>query len=49
MSLPYTDYMVVVEGNATITIGGTVKNNAKNPNGQAGEWLGRILHRRQGL
>ncbi|MBV9548825.1 MAG: hypothetical protein JO256_04035 [Alphaproteobacteria bacterium] len=36
----WTDYMVIVEGNATITIGGTVKNNAKNPNGQAGEWLG---------
>ena len=36
----WTDYIVVVEGNATITIGGTVKNNAKNPNGQAGEWLG---------
>jgi mannose-6-phosphate isomerase-like protein (cupin superfamily) len=36
----WSDYMVIVEGNATITIGGTVKNNAKNPNGQAGEWLG---------
>jgi len=36
----WSDYMVVVEGNATITIGGTVKNNAKNPNNQPGEWLG---------
>ena len=36
----WTDYMVIVEGNATITIGGTVKANAKNPNGQPGEWLG---------
>ena len=36
----WTDYMVIVEGNATITIGGTVKNNAKNSNGQAGEFLG---------
>jgi mannose-6-phosphate isomerase-like protein (cupin superfamily) len=36
----WTDYMVVVDGNATITIGGTVKGNAKNPNGQVGEWLG---------
>lgn len=36
----YTDYMMIVDGNATITIGGTVKGNAKNPNGQAGEWLG---------
>src|ERR1700748_2802937 len=33
----WTDYMVIVEGNATITIGGTVTGNAKNPNGQAGE------------
>ena len=36
----WTDYMVIVEGNATITIGGKVTGNAKNPNGQAGEWLG---------
>jgi len=36
----WSDYMVVVEGNATVTIGGTVKNNAKNPNNQPGEWLG---------
>jgi mannose-6-phosphate isomerase-like protein (cupin superfamily) len=36
----YTDYMVVVDGAATMTIGGTVKGNAKNPNGAAGEWLG---------
>lgn len=36
----YSDYMIIVDGNATITLGGTVKNNAKNPNGQAGEWLG---------
>ena len=36
----YTDYMVIMEGNATISIGGTVKGNAKNPNGAAGEWLG---------
>jgi len=36
----YTDYMVIVEGNATITVGGTVKGNARNPNGAAGEWLG---------
>ena len=36
----YTDYMVISDGKATITIGGTVKGNAKNPNGQPGEWLG---------
>ena len=36
----YTDYMVIVDGNATMTIGGTVKDNKKNPNGQPGEWLG---------
>src|SRR4051794_8941078 len=36
----WTDYMVIVEGNATITIGGKVTGNAKNPNGAAGEWLG---------
>ena len=36
----WTDYMVVVDGNATITIGGKVTGNAKNPNGAAGEWLG---------
>lgn len=36
----YTDYMLIVDGDATITIGGTVKGNAKNPNGQPGEWLG---------
>ena len=36
----YTDYMVIVEGKATITIGGKVSGNAKNPNGQPGEWLG---------
>jgi len=36
----YSDYMLAVDGNATITIGGTVKGNAKNPNGQPGEWLG---------
>lgn len=36
----YSDYMVIVDGSATMTIGGTVKGNAKNPNGAAGEWLG---------
>jgi len=36
----FSDYMVIVDGNATMTIGGTVKGNAKNPNGAAGEWLG---------
>lgn len=36
----WTDYMVIVDGNATITIGGKVTGNAKNPNGAAGEWLG---------
>jgi len=36
----YSDYMMVVEGNGTIAIGGAVKENKKNPNGQPGEWLG---------
>jgi mannose-6-phosphate isomerase-like protein (cupin superfamily) len=36
----YSDYMIIMEGNATMTIGGTVKGNARNPNGAAGEWLG---------
>ena len=36
----YSDYMMVVDGNGTIAIGGTVRQNRKNPNGQPGEWLG---------
>ena len=36
----YSDYMMVVEGSGTIAIGGAVKENKKNPNGQPGEWLG---------
>lgn len=35
----YTDYMVMVEGTATMTVGGTMKNKHANPNGAAGEWL----------
>jgi mannose-6-phosphate isomerase-like protein (cupin superfamily) len=36
----YSDYMMIVNGNATLTIGGKVNDNKKNPNNQPGEWLG---------
>jgi mannose-6-phosphate isomerase-like protein (cupin superfamily) len=35
----YTDYMIMVEGRGTLTIGGTLKNRRAKPDGAKGEWL----------
>ena len=35
----FSDYMVMMEGTGTLTIGGTLKNRRAKPDGSKGEWL----------